>query len=100
MISLTMGVSYGWYAYSNAETDIIGSTIKEKPTVIFAQTEYIYSNQSMPIYDEDRHIYANKNSFTITLGENLKDYQTGIKIELKDLKVRFLFVLSNMKIMF
>lgn len=97
MISLMMGVSYGWYAYSNAESQISGSTIKEKPTIIFAQTEHIYSNQTMPIYEEDRHTYANKNSFTITLGENLKDYETGIEISLKDIVMSEELKIENYK---
>ena len=97
MISLMMGVSYGWYAYSNAETQIDGSTIKEKPTIIFAQTEYIYLNQTMPIYDEDRYTYANKNSFTITLEENLKAYETGIEISLKDIAMSEELKIENYK---
>ena len=87
VIGMMMGVSYGWYAYSNAETKVGGSTIKKIPTVIFAQTEYIVSNQTMPIYDEDRYNYANKNSFTVTLGDNLREYQTGIEISLKDIRI-------------
>lgn len=92
-----MGVSYGWYAYSNAETKVGGSTLKETPTVIFAQTEYIYSSQTMPIYDEDRYNYANKNSFTVTLGENLKEYQTGIEIQLKDINISEELKIANYK---
>lgn len=85
LMSIMMGVSYGWYAYSNAESELTGSTLKEKPTIIFAQTEYIYSNQTTPIYDEDRYTYGNKNSFTITIGENLKEYETGIEISLQNI---------------
>lgn len=85
LISIMLGISYGWYAYSNAESTIEGSTKKEAPTVIFAQTEYVFSKVSMPIYDADRYNYANKNSFTITLGENLANYENGIEISLKDI---------------
>ena len=85
IICIMLGISYGWYAYSNAETNIEGKTKKEQPTIIFAQTEYVYSKVTMPIYDADRYNYANKNSFTVTIGENLKDYQTGIEISLKDI---------------
>ena len=84
---IMFGVSYGWYAYKNAETNVEGSAIKETPAVIFAQTEYIYSATSQPIYDEDRYNYANKNSFTVTLDENLKDYQVGLKISLNDISM-------------
>ena len=94
---LMMGVSYGWYAYSNAESELKGSTIKEKPTVIFTQTEYIRSSQIMPIQDEDRYTYANKNSFTITIGENLKDYETGIEILLKDIIISEELKIENYK---
>ena len=62
MLGVLLGVSYGWYAYSNAESTINASTLGEVPTVVFAQTEYISSTQIMPIYDEDRYRYANKNS--------------------------------------
>ena len=82
---IMFGGSYAWYAYSNAESNVIGSTIKETPTVIFSQNEYIASNTTSPIYDEDRYAYANKNSFSITLGQNLSNYQTGIEISLKDI---------------
>jgi len=82
---MMFGVSYGWYAYANAETNVSGTTIKEAPTVIFSQTEYIFSSITMPIYDEDRYNYANRNSFTVTIGENLSDYETGIEISLKDI---------------
>jgi len=86
-IGIMFGVSYGWYEYSNAQANINASTIKEIPTVIFTSTENIIANNIMPIYDEDRYIYGEKNTFTITLGENLKDYDTGIEISLKDIKI-------------
>ena len=40
-IGLLFGVSYAWYAYANAETNVKGSTKEEAPTVIFSQTEYL-----------------------------------------------------------
>jgi len=86
-ICLMFGVSYGWYAYSTAETNVGGRTIKNTPTVIFPNTSYITSNQILPIYDEDRYNYAQKNTFTIILGENLKDYDTAIEISLKDIRI-------------
>ena len=84
-IGLLFGTSYAWYAYKNAETSVEGKTKEEKPTVIFSQTEYLFMKDIMPIEDEDRYTYANKNSFIITVGENLSDYQTGIEISLKDI---------------
>ena len=69
MFGLTLGATYSWYAYSNAESFIGASTIDEAPTVVFAQTEYIASTKIMPIYDEDRYRYATKNSFTMEFVE-------------------------------
>ena len=96
-VGIIFGVSYGWYAYKNAETKVKGSTVNEVPTIIFGQTEYIYSNATMPIYDDDRYNYANKNSFTITLNDNLKNYQTGVKIILKDIVMADELKVANYK---
>lgn len=97
IMSLTFGASYAWYAYSNAETLVSGTTKKEIPTTIFSQTEFISSSHTMPIYDEDRYNYANKNSFTITIGENLKNYETAIEISLKDIKIAEELKINNYK---
>ena len=97
MFGVLLGISYGWYAYSSAQTKIIASTIKEVPTVLFTQTEYISSTQNMPIYDEDRYKYANKNSFTVTLGENLNKYQTGLEIILNDINIANELKIKNYK---
>lgn len=86
-IGILFGSSYAWYAYNNAESKIGGTTIKEVPTIIFAQTEYLSSRITMPIKDEDRYNYANKNSFTITLGEDLKRYEVALEISLKDINM-------------
>lgn len=85
ILIIMMGVSYGWYAYSNAESNISGSTITETPTTIFNQTEYITSSKTTPIYDEDRYTYANKNSFTITVDKNLQDYLLALDISLTNI---------------
>lgn len=97
MFGVLLGVSYGWYAYANAESSILGSTIKEAPMIVFAQTESIKVKQNMPIYDEDKYLYANKNSFTVTLGENLKNYETGIEIVLNDIKIDEALKITNYK---
>ena len=86
-IGIMFGASYAWYAYKNAETNISGGTIKETPTVIFSQTEYIDSKQIIPIKDNDRYNYANKNSFTITLDKKLKNYETGIEVSLVNINM-------------
>ena len=87
ILILTFGVTYGWYAYSNAETTVEGETLDAAPNVVFTQTEYINSQTTMPILDNDRYNYGNKNSFTITIGEDLKDYEVGIEILLTGIKI-------------
>lgn len=97
MFGVLLGISYGWYAYSNAESTIKATTKKEAPTIVFAQTEYITSSIKMPIYDEDRYKYATKNSFTVTLGENLENYETGLEIILSDIKMAEELKITNYK---
>lgn len=97
MFGVLLGISYGWYAYANAESNISAATLKEVPTIVFAQTEYITSTQNMPIYDEDRYRYANKNSFTVTLGENIKEYETGIEITLENINIEEELKIENYK---
>jgi len=80
-----LGTSYAWYAFENAEISIFGTTIKEAPTVIFSQTEFISSSLNIPIYDEDKENFANVNAFTITFGENLEKYETAISIVLDEI---------------
>ena len=97
MFGVLLGISYGWYAYTDAQTKVIASTKKEAPTVLFAQTQYISSTQNMPIYDEDKYKYANRNSFTVTLGENLKEYQTGLEIILNNINIANELKIKNYK---
>ena len=97
MFGVLLGTSYAWYAYSNAESNITANTLKEAPTIVFAQTEFISSTQNMPIYDEDRYRYGNKNSFTITLGDNLKNYETGIQIVLENINIDEELKIENYK---
>ena len=97
MFGMLLATSYGWYVYANAQSEIRASTIKKNPTVVFAQTEYITATQNMPIYDEDRYKYANKNSFTIIIGEELQDYQTGLEIILSDINMSNELKIENYK---
>lgn len=97
LMCLMMGVSYGWYAYENAQSTVSGSTIKEAPTVIFSQTEYISSTQTLPILDKDRYNYANKNSFNVTIGENLREYQVAIEISLVNISMSDELKIANYK---
>ncbi len=92
-----LGASYAWYAYENAETSLFGTTIKEAPTTIFSQTEYIGSSVNMPIKDEDHRNYANINSFTITFGENLTKYETAISIVLDEIYLSEELRIANYK---
>lgn len=96
-IGIMFGTSYAWYSYKNAETNISGGTIKETPTVIFLQTEFISSKQTLPIKDSDRYNYANKNSFTITLDKELEDYEKGIEISLVNIAMAEELKIANYK---
>lgn len=97
MFGVLLGASYAWYAYSNAESNIKSSTIKKAPMIVFSQTEYITATQNTPIYDEDRYKYANKNSFTVTLGEDLNEYETGIEIFLNQIRISDELKIKNYK---
>lgn len=97
IIGIMFGASYAWYAYSNAESRVAATAIKDVPTIIFSQNEYITDTNTSPIYDEDRYRYANRNSFAITLGENLSNYETGIEISLKDIAISNELKISNYK---
>lgn len=96
-IGILFSSSYAWYAYANAETAINGETIKEVPTVIFSQTEYVYSKTTLPIRDEDHYNYASKNSFSITVGEKLKNYDVGVEILLNDIIMSNELKIANYK---
>ena len=96
-IGILFGSSYAWYAYKNAESNISGSVINETPTTIFSQNEYIYFREIIPILDEDRYNYGTKNSFSVTVGENLKDYDVGIEISLKDIIMSNELKIANYK---
>ena len=87
IVGVMFGVTYGWYEYSNAQVSAKASTLKEAPTVIFTSDENIYVSRIMPIYDDDRYGYGERNTFTITIGDNLKDYDVGIEIGLTNLRI-------------
>ena len=97
MFGLLLGMSYAWYAYSNAESNIKVVTKKDVPMIVFSQTEYISSSLNMPIYDEDKYRYGNKNSFTVTFGDNLKDYEVGLEIILNKINIDNDLKISNYK---
>ncbi len=82
VLGIGLGVTYAWYAYDNAKTDVTGRTASENPTVIFSQTDEILYRNILPIYDDDRYNYAGKNSFSVTIGEKLKNYTSGVEISL------------------
>ena len=82
-----IGVTFAWYSYSNAEGRASGAGINEKPSVVFAQTEYIDITNIMPIDDEDRYNYGEKNSFVVTVPTILEKYETSIQINLSDIEI-------------
>ncbi len=82
-----IGGTFAWYSYSNAESRVSAKVTKDKPNVIFTQTEYINVSTIMPIKDEDRYNYGTKNSFIITFPESLKNYETFIEMNLVDIKI-------------
>ena len=96
-IGVLFGTSYAWYAYSNGETNIKGSTLTTNPTIIYSQTEYMFSKETLPILDEDRYNYGNKNSFIITITENLAEYETGVEISLNDILMSDELKIANYK---
>ena len=95
--SSMLGASYAWYAYENAEISLFGATIKEAPTVIFSQTEYISTSLNTPIYDKDKENFANTNAFTITFGNNLEKYETAISIVLDEIYIDEALKIANYK---
>lgn len=82
-----VGITFAWYSYSNAESRVNASSLREKPTVVFSQTEYIESSAIMPIKDEDRYNYGTKNSFIVNILENLKKYDIALQINLVDISM-------------
>lgn len=82
-----IGVTFAWYSYSNAEGRASGSGISEKPSVVFAQTEYMDVSNIMPIMDEDRYNYGESNSFVVTIPSTLEKYEVSIQINLSDINI-------------
>lgn len=97
LFAIIIGSSYAWYAYANAETNVSGKTTDINPTIVFTQTDEVNFKTIMPINDDDRYVYAGKNSFTITINENLKDYSKGIEISLNNIKMSDELKITNYK---
>ena len=95
--AIALGTSYAWYAYNNASSGINGKSIEAAPTVIFKETDRILLSENMPIYDEDRYTYANKFSFNITIGDNLKGYDVALEILLDDIAMSNELKIANYK---
>ena len=97
LFAIIIGSSYAWYAYANAETNVSGKTTDINPTIVFTQTDEVNFKTIMPINDDDRYVYAGRNSFTITIDENLKDYSKGIEIALNNIKMSDELKITNYK---
>ncbi len=92
-----VGGTFAWYSYSNARGSAEGSGISEKPSVVFAQTEYINLSNIMPILDEDRYNYGEKNSFIVTVPDTLKRYEISMEINLVDINISDELMTSDFK---
>ena len=79
------GVSYGYYAYTSANTLFNVSTIKSLPTVTYAQSSNLNETVGIPINEDNYATEASKSQFTITYGSNLSGYDVAIKISLTNI---------------
>lgn len=81
------GVSYGYYAYTSANTLFNVSTIKSLPTVTYAQSSNLNETVGIPINEDNYATEASKSQFTITYGSNLSGYDVAIKISLTNITI-------------
>lgn len=81
------GVSYGYYAYTSANTLFNVSTIKSLPTVTYAQSSNLNETVGIPINEDNYATDASKSQFTITYGSNLSGYDVAIKISLTNITI-------------
>lgn len=81
------GVSYGYYAYTSANTLFNVSTIKTLPTVTYAQSSNLNDTVGIPINEDNYTTEASKSQFTITYGSNLSGYDVAIKISLTSITI-------------
>ena len=81
------GVSYGYYAYTSANTLFNVSTIKSLPTVTYAQSSNLNETVGIPINENSYATNASKSQFTITYGSNLSGYDVAIKISLTNITI-------------
>ena len=81
------GVSYGYYAYTSANTLFNVSTIKSLPTVTYAQSSNLNETVGIPINEDNYATEASKSQFTITYGSNWSGYDVAIKISLTNITI-------------
>lgn len=81
------GVSYGYYAYTSANTLFNVSTIKALPTITYAQSSNLNETVGIPINENNYATEASKSQFTITYGSNLSGYDVAIKISLTNITI-------------
>lgn len=81
------GVSYGYYAYTSANTLFNVSTIKALPTATYAQSSNLNETVGMPINEDNYATEASKSQFTITYGSNLSGYDVALKFSLTNITI-------------
>lgn len=81
------GVSYGYYAYTSANTSFTAKTITALPTVTYAQSSNLNETVGVPIAEANYATEASKSQFTITYGSNLSDYDIAVKISLTSISI-------------
>ena len=81
------GVSYGYYAYTSANTLFTANTITTLPTVTYAQSSNLNETVGVPIAEANYVTEASKTQFTITYNSNLSDYDIAVKISLTSITI-------------
>ena len=84
---LSLATSYAWYSYSGGATDWDSVTSDVDLNVIYAQSKIIKTTTSVPIKDEEKEKYADKNIFTVSSPKELYDHQIFLTISLINIKI-------------
>ena len=87
MFLLSLSTSYAWYTYSGGATDFDSVTSEVDLNVIYAQSQIITTTTSLPIKDEEKEKYADKNIFTVSSPEELYNHQVILTISLINIEI-------------
>ncbi len=87
IVMAAIGVSYGYYAYTSANTLFNVSTITSLPTITYAQSSTLSETVGIPIDEDNYATEASKSQFTITYGSNLSGYNVAVKISLTNISI-------------